>query len=232
MSELDKMNEMSDVELFHLIKNPSCKLQYNKAFATLYNRYQRLFDKQWYMLVKQLNCGWTNNYKEDFYSLASEAFMMSIDRADESKFQDNFKFVQMVSWLVGNVRINLIKDIIKRESKLESVYGVDKDSENKLNVKSRVEIAYSTTVGYMDNPEHAFEQNEVEDMLNSAVEICRKRWSPIKTQIYGCLSEGLTNTEIATKLGITNRVVSHTISLMKKEIKRELTKIARKNKYI
>lgn len=232
MSEFDKMNEMTDVELFHLIKNPSCKLQYNKAFATLYNRYQRLFDKQWFLLVKQLNCGWTNNYKEDFYSLASEAFMQAIDRADESKFKDNFKLVQMVSWLVGNVRINLIKDIIKRESKLESVYGVDKDSESKLNVKSTVEITYSATVGYMDNPEHKFEQIDMEDMLNSAVSICRKKWSPIKTQIYDYLSKGMTQKDVATKMGVSNKVVTHTMSLMKKEIKRELTKLAKKSKYL
>lgn len=232
MSTIDKMKEMTDVELYYILKNPTSKLEYNKAFSTVYLRYKRLIDKQWYILCKQLNCGWTNNYKEDFYSLAGEAFMQAIARADESKFKDNFKFVQMVSWLVGNVRINLIKDIIRRESKLESVYGIDKNSESKLTLKPRVQRAYYESIGFEEQPDYICEHEEQEEMLSISIELCKKKWSVKKKTIYEYMSRGVEPTEIAEKAHISQKSVSQTINLMNKDIRRELIKIARKRRYI
>ena len=218
------MNQMTDVELYRLIKHPSCKAEYNKAYTTLYHRYQRLIDKQWYKLKASFDCGWTYNYKEDFYSLANEAFFKAVERADESKFQDNFKFVQMLSWLVGNARINLSKEIIKREKPLIPIEGEDKDSDEKTNTNPKVEYEYYNLEGYKDEPSYVFEKTEEQRILTLSIENCRKKWTVKKKKVYSLWETGKNKMEISKELNLTPKEVKSAISVMKNEIKRELTK--------
>lgn len=227
------MKEMTDVELYRLIKHPSCKAEYNKAYTTLYYRYQRLIDKQWYKLKASFDCGWTYNYKEDFYSLANEAFFKAVERADESKFQDNFKFVQMLSWLVGNARINLSKEIFKRESPLVPIECEDKDSDEKTNTNPKIEYEYYSIEGYKDEPSYVFEKREEERILTVSIENCRKKWTVRKKEVYSLYEKGKSRAEISKELNISPNEVKSAISVIKSEIKRELTKqVKRKSNYL
>lgn len=223
-----ELQKLSELELVKKIKYSSSKEEYNVACTVIINKYKNLVNKQWTLLCSQLsNTSWADKYKNDFYSLSYEAVIKAISKIDLTKVKENFLIVQMASWYVGNVRTELIKKIIKVESKLEPIIKIKAnhtDDESNYFVDPAVEKAYSNSIGYMESPEYKLLETLGEENCEKSINTCLKKWSYTEQTIFKYLSYGKSKIEISKLMNIPKSKVYYLSNKMKKELSAELDK--------
>ena len=232
---MQNLTNLSELEIIKKIKYSANKHEYNQACSIILKRYTNLINKQWSTLCKQIGYpGWTNNYKDDFFSLSYEAVLKAATKVDLNKVKDNFLLVQLASWYVCNVRKELTKKILKIEPLTESIYMINNDirsnSDDVLVVKPYVEQAFYNSTGYQDQPEYKYFKKLDENNCEISINECLKKWDSIECEVFDYLCNGKSKVEIAKLLNIPKARIYYISKKMQKDLTVEIQK--RNHKYM
>lgn len=222
MTEND-FKKMSELDIIRLIKNPSTdEFTFNKASEFLLKKYDRMFHKHWWTLQKQMNnSSLINSLKDEYYSLAYEAFFTVIQKIDLDRvYDEKFKLMQLLSWYLTNVRTRLIKET-RRKGKMKAVNAMSMcGDEEDLTVDSDVESSYWESEGYKTSPDYRLiEVEEKTREYNETLDKCYKKWNEREKCIFDLLKEGKGKVEIAKELGVSPYKVYSSFKKIKNDLK-------------
>lgn len=214
--------ELSDRQILLEIKSKPGINRNNELETILWKRYQRLIDKNWNILKKQMNHSSLILSEEDeFYSEAYVAFRKCIEAINVDKIDnDNWKFLGYYRLYLKNVRTTLIKRVVLKAKKEKCIeYKIDDRGDVLL---SDFMVAHSDLFVVNDDPSDLLVQKESLDTYNAAINKCKENWSGTKREIYDRKLEGDSNSDIARSLKVHPATITYYIKLMRKDVLAEI----------
>lgn len=215
---------MKELDIIRMIKNEDTdRRAYNECVSEIFRRYDNMIHKHWWMLQNEMsNSPKVNSLKDEFYELAYESILKSIDKIDFTKtYNDNFKIMQFASWYLSNARLKIRRKILGKESKIKSITYTSVDDDKEY-VDYNVEEAYQSTEGYKLNPEYILEIREREMRCQDILNKCVVKWSDSEKMVYNMLIKGVSYKDIATEKGWDIAKVNSIVRKMKKDLKESL----------
>lgn len=224
-SNVNDFKKMKDAELLRILKAEDVTGQVrNDVMTTLYMRYNNQIHKNWHRLSSQ--CGNDNtilSMREEYYDAADEAFCVAISKIKLEKIKDDkFKCVGMVDWYLKNLRKKLKK--IHDEKKMEkSTNNMRNDSDEIISaIDLDVEESWWRDDGYTSSPEYVVDVKVGEEICDSAINECMKKWSPFEREIFTLLEKGNSRAEIARIMNEKPIKVYNTTKSMKSDMVKAL----------